>query len=160
MVNGEIMTSVDSPEEVGLTLFNMVRAIMQTSSLRYLSRNNVVNTFLEDVRMMFRNSEIGDRCRFGKEVETRDGNLMELDVYINLPTPALVFETHNTERSKEVFINLLLIRKSELDCRTMVIIDESANIPQKDRDRLINITDRPVIGMNNAMNAIKGFILS
>ena len=117
MVNGEIMTSVDSPEEVGPALFNMVQAIMQTSSLRYLSRNNVVNTFLEDVRMMFRNSEMGDGCHFGKEVETRDGNLIEPDVYIDLPTPALVFGAHNTERSKEVFINLLLIRESELYCR-------------------------------------------
>ena len=42
----------------------------------------------------------------------------------------------------------------------MVIIDEDANIPQKDRDRLINIADRPAIGMNNVMNAIKGFIPS
>lgn len=91
MVNGKIMTSVDSPEEVGPALFNMVQAIMQTSSLRYLSRNNVVNTFLEDVRMMFRNSEMGDRCRFGKGIETHDGNLIEPDMYIDLPIPALVF---------------------------------------------------------------------
>ena len=160
MVNGEIMSSVDSPEEVGQTLFNMIRAMMQTSSLRYLSRNNVVNTFLEDVRLMFRNSEIGNKCLFKKEVEMCDGNLIEPDVYINLPTPTLVFGAHNTERSKEVFINMLLIRESKLDCRTMVIIDEGANIPQKDRDRLINMADRPVIGMNNVMNAIKGFIPS
>lgn len=131
---------------------------MQTSSLRYLSRNNVVNTFLEDVRLMFRNSEIGNKCLFKKEVEVCDGNLIEPDVCIDLPTPALVFGAHNTERSKEVFINMLLIRESKLDCRTMVIIDEGANIPQKDRDRLINMADRPVIGMNNVMNAIKGFI--
>lgn len=95
-----------------------------------------------------------------KGIETHDGNLIEPDVYIDLPTPALVFGAHSTERSKEVFINLLPIRESELDCRTMVIINEGANIPQKDRDRLINIADRPVIGMNNAMNAMKGFIPS
>ena len=160
MVNGEILTSVDSPEEVGPALFNMIQAIMQTSSLRYLSRNNVVNTFLEDVRLMFRNSEIGNKCLFKKEVEMCDGNLIEPDVYIDLPTPTLVFGAHNTERSKEVFINMLLIRESKLDCRTMVIIDEGANIPQKDRDRLINMADRPVIGINNVMNAIKGFIPS
>ena len=59
-----------------------------------------------------------------------------------------------------MFINLLLLRESELDCRSMVIIDEDANTPQKDRDRLINIADRPAIGMNNVMNAIKGFIPS
>ena len=91
MVNGKIMTSVDSPEEVGPTLFNMIQAIMQTSNLKYLSRNNVVNTFLEDVRMIFRNSEMRDRCRFGKGIETHDGNLIEPDVYIDLPTTALVF---------------------------------------------------------------------
>lgn len=160
MVNGEILTSVDSPEDVGPALFNMIQAIMQTSSLRYLSRNNVVNTFLEDVRLMFRNSEIGNKCLFKKEVKICDGNIIEPDVYIDLPTPTLVFGAHNTERSKEVFINMLLIRESKLDCRTMVIIDEGANIPQKDRDRLINMADRPVIGMNNVMNAIKGFIPS
>ena len=158
MVNGEILTSVDSPEEVGPALFNMIQAIMQTSSLRYLSRNNVVNTFLEDVRLMFRNSEIGNKCLFKKEVEVCDGDIIEPDVYIDLPTPTLVFGAHNTERSKEVFINMLLIRESKLDCRTVVIIDEGANIPQKDRDRLINMADRPVIGKNNVMNAIKGFI--
>ena len=129
---------------------------MQTSSRRYLSRNNVVNTFLEDVRLMFRNSEIGNKCLFKKEVKICDGNIIEPDVYIDLPTPTLVFGAHNTERSKEVFINMLLIRESKLDCRTMVIIDESANIPQKDRDRLINMADHPVIGKNNVINAIKG----
>ena len=131
---------------------------MHTSSLRYLSRNNVVNTFLDDVRLMFRNSEIGNKCLFKKEVEVCDGDLIEPDVYVNLPPPTLVFGAHNTERSKEVFINMLLIRESKLDCRTRVIIDEGANIPQKDRDRLINMADHPVIGKNNVMNAIKGFI--
>lgn len=160
MVNGEILTSFNSPEEVGPALFNMIRAIMQTSSLRCLSSNNVVNTSLEDVLLIFKNSEIGNKCLFKKEAEVCDGDIIEPDIYIDLPIHTLVFGAHNTERSKEVFINMLLIRESKLDCRTMVIIDEGANIPQKDRDRLINMADRPVIGMNNVMNAIKGFIPS
>ena len=109
MVNGEILTSVDSPEEVGPALFNMIQAIMQTSSLRYLSRNNVVNTFLEDVCLMPRHSQLGNKCLFEKEVEVCDGDIIEPDIYIDLPTPTLVFGAHNTERSKEVFINMLLI---------------------------------------------------
>ena len=120
IANGEILTSIDSPEDVGPALLNMIQAIIQTSSLRYLSRNNAVNTFPEDMRSMFRNSEIRNKCLFKKEVKMCDGNFIEPDVYIDLPTPTLVFGVHNTERSKEVFINMLLISESKLDCRTSV----------------------------------------
>ena len=89
-------------DRVREALFNMIQAIMQTSSLIYLSRNNVVNTFLEDVRLMFRNSEIGNKCLFKKEVEVCDGDIIEPDVYIDLPTPTLVFGAHNTDRKSVV----------------------------------------------------------
>lgn len=39
LVDGEILTSVDSPEKVGQALFSMIRAIMKISDLRSLERS-------------------------------------------------------------------------------------------------------------------------
>ena len=55
---GRICVIVDTPSKVGPALLSLIQAVMQVSNLRYLSRSNVTNTFLEDIRTAFRESDL------------------------------------------------------------------------------------------------------
>lgn len=155
---GCLSVTVDDPADAGRALVSLVQAIMQTADLRYLSHGNVVNTFVDDLRSAFASSRLSGMCEFGKRIPASDGSSIEPDVCINAESPVLVFGAGNTERAKEVFIELLLLRDDESHYRTVVVIDSDAGIPQKDRDRLVNAADRPVVGAENAVRVTEEFI--
>lgn len=155
---GCISVTINDPADTGPALTSLIQAMMQTADLRYLSHGNVVSTFLDDIRSAFASSRFSDRCEFGKRITVSNGNSIEPDICIDNETPVLVFGAGNTERAKEVFIDLLLLRDTNSCYRTVVVIDGDAGIPQKDRDRLINAADRPVIGAENAVKVTAEFI--
>lgn len=131
---------------------------MRVSKLRYLSRSNVTNTFLEDIRTAFRESDLGSRCEFGKKIPVTNENIIEPDMYLGLERLILVFGAYNPERAKEVFINLLLTKELDHGYRTVVIIDGEAGISQKDQERLVNTANRPIIGSENVVEFMEDFI--
>lgn len=149
---------VDHASKVGPALSSLIQAMMQVSNLRYLSRNNVASTFLEDIRTAFRESSLGSRCDFKKKIPVSNGNTLEPDIYIELDRPVLVFGAYNSERAKEVFINLLLAKELNQGYRTVVIIDNEAGISQKDQERLVNTANRPIMGAENVVKMTEEFI--
>lgn len=155
-----INVSVDSPSKVGPALLSLIQAVMQISNLRYLSRNNVASTFLEDIRTAFKESNLGSICEYGKKIPAGGGNSIEPDIYIGLERPVLVFGANNSERAKEVFINLLLAKDLDQGYRTVVIIDNEAGISQKDQERLVNTASRPIIGTDDVVKVTEDFIES
>lgn len=156
--NERISVFVDQPSKIGPALSSLMQAMMSVSNLRYLSRNNVASTFLEDIRTAFRDSELGDRCEYGKKISTSSGNSIEPDIYIGLDRPVLIFGAYNSERAKEVFINLLLAKDLDQGYRTVVVIDNDASISQKDQERLVNTANRPIIGTEHVVEVTKEFI--
>lgn len=156
--DGRLCASVGTPEEVGPALSSLIQAMMQTANLRYLNRSNVVSTFLDDIRSAFAESDLKGRCEFKKRIPAQDGNVIEPDVYIEDTRPVLVFGASNSERAKEVFINLLLTKELDSRYRTVVIIDGDADISRKDRDRLINAANRPIMGKDDALSVTKEFL--
>ena len=156
--DGRLNVFVDSLQKVGPALSSLVQAIMQTSHLRYLSRNNVASTFVDDIRSAFLGSDLRDRCDFKKKIPASNGNTIEPDVFIEDARPVLVFGAYNPERAKEVFINLLFAKGLDGGYRTVVIIDSESGISQKDMDRLINTANRPIMGSENIVAVTKEFI--
>lgn len=155
---GRLTKAARSPSEVGAALSSMVQAIMQVSNLRYLTKSNVTNTFLEDIRSAFIDSSIKGICEFGRKIPVAGGNVIEPDVYISVDDPVLVFGAYNSERAKEVFINLLLTKDLVRRYRTVVVIDSDSDISQKDRDRLINSANRPIMGSDDVVKMTREFI--
>lgn len=149
-----ISVTVDLPSEVGSALSSLIQAIMQVSNLRHLSRMNVASTFLDDVCEIYRNSEYGDLCEFGKRI-TLGNQVLEPDIYIDSNEPVLIFGANNTERAKEVIINLLYLDNVNDNCihgyRTIVIVDDRAGISQKDQERLINIANHTVFDLKDVL---------
>lgn len=153
-----INVSVDSVPELGPALASMIQAIMQTADMRHLSRSNVASTFMDDIRSAFESSDLSGMCEFGKRITIQTGETIEPDVFIGVERPVLVFGAYNSERAKEVIINLLLAGTLAGEYRTVVAIDRDAAISQKDRDRLINKADRPIMGSENIVEVTEDFM--
>ncbi len=157
MDEGRICVSVDRFEDVGSALSSLVQAILQTASLRYLSRNNVASSFIEDIITTFNESDIRELCEFHKKIEVSQG-FVEPDVYIESSKPILIFGASNSERAKEAIINLFLAKEIVFEHITVVIIDSDAGISQKDQNRLINTADRPIMGKEGIIEMTKHLI--
>ena len=155
---GRITASATSTEEVGEALSAMVQALIQVADMRRLSHNNVVSTFLEDIKEAYKNSSLSDRCEFRKKIEVTKGDFIEPDIFINGSTPVLVYGVNNSERAKETFINLLFVRDSGSNYRTVVIIGDDADISKKERDRLINAANRPIMGTEEMISITERFV--
>ena len=149
--DGRIHVEADSPEHVGPALASLIQAMLQVACLRNLSRTNVVNSFAEDVRSAFSNSNLAGRCVYGKRIPVDNGDFVEPDIFIDLDSPVLLFIAGGSERAKEVVINLMLVKQLDTRYRTVVVIDDDSNISKKDRERLVNTAERPIIGTDSVV---------
>ncbi len=155
---GRITASSTSVEYVGEALSSMVQAIIQVADMRRLSYSNVMSTFLEDIKEAYKRSSLSDRCEFRKKIEVKKGDYIEPDIFINGDAPVLVYGVNNSERAKETFINLLFVRDSGRNYRTIVVIGDDAEISKKDRDRLINAANRPIMGTEEMIPITEKFV--
>jgi len=154
---GRIYVPIDDPEQAGAALQSLEQAIIQVADMRRLSRQNVASTFMEDLRAAFLDSPFGSRCEFGKKVRSGE-NILEPDIYVDDERPVLIFGVNNSERAKETVINLLYARSGDQRYRTIVVIDDDAEISAKDRKRLINTADRPIEGLDDVQQVTSDFV--
>jgi hypothetical protein len=156
--DGRITVSVKSVHDFGSSLSSIVQAVIQVADMRRLSHANVASTFVEDILAAYLSSSLKDRCQIKKKIHSKTGDVIEPDIYIESESPVLVFGVNNTEKAKEVFINLMFVRDSGDSYRTVVIIDDDAGVPSKDYRRLINAADRPIVGKDDAVSITEQFI--
>jgi len=155
--DGRICVLINDIDSIGIALSSMEQAIIQIANMRRLSRTNVANTFFDDVLEAYRSSPLANRCDFKKKIQCGTDTI-EPDVYIDGKHPILVFGVNNSERAKETFINLMFARSSDIEYRTIVVIDDDAEIPKKDHKRLINTADRPIVGLEDMIQVTEEFV--
>ena len=156
--SGRICTFVKETADVGGALSSLEQAIIQVADMRHLSRSNVASTFIDDVYAAYMESPLKDRCNFKKKIQC-EMDTIEPDVYIEDQSPILVFCVNNSERAKEAFINLMFARNvKDVKYRTIVVIDDEADITKKDHKRLINTADRPIEGIDEMVKVTQEFV--
>jgi len=155
--NGRIHTFVKEITKIGEALSSMEQAILQIAGMRHLSRSNVANTFLDDIKASYQNSSLSTKCDFRKKIQSGEDTI-EPDVFIEGKTPVLVFGVNNSERAKETFINLIFARNSGKPYKTIVVIADEADISKKDHKRLINTADRPIEGLENMVKITEDYV--
>ena len=142
-----------SPDDAGPALYSLIQAIMQVSDLRIMSTDRVANTLIEDLKEWFTSSKFSERCRFGQEIRTSKGSY-STDILIDGRTPIVVLGITNVLRCKEAMITMLGLSEASLNYKFLIIIDEGADIPQKEESRAINRADRPIKGLNEEAKEI------
>ncbi|MCL2148000.1 MAG: DUF1828 domain-containing protein [Methanomassiliicoccaceae archaeon] len=155
--NGALTVRFD-PGMSGQALYSLVQAIMQVSDLRFMSKTRVLNTFIDDIKELFKSSEMNPRCRFDLTVETPKGGVFTPDIYIEEENPILVFGITNTDNCRDAVINMLELQRSPSNYRYFAIVEDLEGITVKDRQRLMRSADKTVEGLGNLMQSIERFI--
>lgn len=137
--------SVDaSVENAAGCLMSMIQAILQASELSYLTRSTVHNTFVEDTKQTLR-EKLGSRCEFDKHLGDKED--IVADAYIDDDEPTIIFIVSNKERCLTALYGMVVL-SSEIGMRfrSLTIVDESNDIPESARNKLINRSDKLFIG--------------
>lgn len=137
--------SVDaSVENAAGCLMSMIQAILQASELSYLTRSTVHNTFVEDTKQALR-EKLGSRCEFDKHLGDKED--IVADAYIDDDEPTIIFIVSNKERCLTALYGMVVLSSEiGLRFRSLTIVDESNDIPESARNRLINRSDKLFIG--------------
>ena len=125
----------------------------------YLNRQNVSNTFIDDVIAESNKLAISSKCIYNKKIEIAKNEYCEPTVYIELEKPVLIFAINTSDRAKETLINLMMLKENNMKYRTIAVIDEDAQITEKDKSRLINRASRPIIGLSDFRETIDEYLV-
>ena len=117
---------------------SMIQAILQTADLLYLNRNNVRNSYNDDVKQMMRKL-LGDRCEFDKHINNNGEDYL-IDIYVEAKTPLYVFTISNKDHCKDAIISLMALgSEANLDFTSLIFIDQNAELG---KDNLVKLTNR------------------
>ena len=124
--------------DAGQCLMYMIQAILQTADLLYLNRNNVRNSYNDDVKQMMRKL-LGDRCEFDKHINNNGEDYL-IDIYVEAKTPLYVFTISNKDHCKDAIISLMALgSEANLDFTSLIFIDQNAELG---KDNLVKLTNR------------------
>jgi hypothetical protein len=151
--NGELSIAIDSdaPDSVGLSLKSLIQTEIQAADLLYLDKDVVKDTFLDDLKTMFVNSNISDRCSYNRKIIGKDNMEYYADVFIDSKTPILVFGIHSPIQCSRATVAMLSLNKTGMDYVFMTVFDSNSQISSGDRDKAINAAVKTAIGINEAV---------
>lgn len=118
----------------------LIEAIVHVEDLCYLDRRHVRSTFVEDVRSVL--SERIPDCETGKILSDPLGDEYRTDAFIGGDRPVMVFAVRSKDRCKDVTMALMALK--DLGYESVVVVEEGADVPKKDLDRLEKHSDRTV----------------
>lgn len=84
---------------------------------------------------------------YDTHIKSPSGDIHNVDIVIESPTPIYVLGISNKDRCKDAIITLLSMK--EVRFKSIVVIDDRANIPKKDVNMLVNHANRPIFGIES-----------
>ena len=136
------------PEDSGLALNSLTHSMMRIADLRYLSTDRVTNTFMEDLKGAFKRSRYNHICHYGRVIRLNNDEISP-DVYIEATIPILIFGVTNANNCKDAIISILTLEKSSERYRYVSVMDSNEHIPKKDSNKLINLSDKSMFGLDD-----------
>lgn len=141
-------TSVDS---IALSLKSLIQTEIQVADLLYLDKETVRDTFIDDLKTVFSNSSISDRCSFDYKITGDDDIEYCADVCIKGKRPILVFGIHTTLQCTRATIAMLSLNKTGPQYMFMAVFDSNSSVSAKDRNVAINAAVKTIIGLSEAV---------
>ena len=150
MEDGEIYIECP-PQEIGRSLNSIIQALLQITDLSFLSLERVASTFIEDLKgtisSIINEKAIPFTISYDTHIKSPSGDIHNVDIVIESPTPIYVLGISNKDRCKDAIITLLSMK--EVRFKSIVVIDDRANIPKKDVNMLVNHANRPIFGIES-----------
>lgn len=156
--NGElVLPSAD--DELGETLLQFAQMLVQVTDLRYLSRDRVASTFLEDFRSLLA-ERFGDRAHFEYVDPERDPQgKYPIDCLLNnMPRPVAVFAIPNDDRCRDAQITLLQFRAWGRELFSTGIFEDQETVNRRVLARFTDACDKQFSRLVGNESDIAGYL--
>ena len=148
------------PEEAAGAIHSMIQVLIQTASMIYTNREAIRSTFVEDLQTAFVDFLRERPFEINKIIKNKKGEKHKIDIYVDGPEPLYVFAVNTKEKCLEALLTMVtLSSEDKIEFNSMVIIDENAPIPQTDRNRIINRSDKAFIGLDETHEGIGRYLV-
>ncbi len=140
--SGELVLPTHADVVAG-DLFQFVQALLQISDLRFLSRERVRSTFVDDLRTLL-SEHFGDHAHFDYHDQAHDPEgRYPVDCLLNgLPRPIAIFGVGSDSQARDATITLLQFRTWKRDLFAAGVHEEMEGLSGKVLARLSDVVDK------------------
>lgn len=157
--NGELVRPVRDGA-FGDALFSFVHGLLRIADVSYLSRSNVVSTFVADFQAMLQGVASEERLSFNWHDRDRDPKgRYSVDCRINgLDRPLVVHALPNDRKTLDATITLLKLANWGVDCVPVGVFNDRALISQPVLDRYSDVCHQQFSNLAQDRERIVSFI--
>jgi Domain of unknown function DUF1828 len=147
------------PDVVAGDLFQFVQALLQISDLRFLSRERVRSTFVDDLRTLL-SERFGDHAHFDYYDHAHDPEgRYPVDCLLNgLPRPIAIFGVGSDSQARDATITLLQFRTWKKDLFAAGVHEEMEGLSGKVLARLSDVVDKQFSSLTGNEQAIVDYL--
>lgn len=156
---GELKLDVEG-DRYGDALYSFAQALLKVSDVRFLNRERVRSTFLEDFRELM-SSIAPDRVMF----DWRDQRLdpegkYQVDCRIDARKPVFVYALQNDDKVRDATISLLQFERWQLRYASVGIFEDQESINRKVLARFSDACEKQFSSLASTKDRIQSFILN
>jgi hypothetical protein len=157
--NGELILPIPD-QQYGNALYTFIQALLKIDDIRYLSRERVQSTFLQDVRSYLEKVVSPQRIAVNWHDPEKDfsGNY-PVDYRINgMKTPVFIFAINSEHKADISTISLLKFEQWNLKYKSVGIFDEMENFSQKTIARFVDACGKAYSNLEVAKESLQRFV--
>lgn len=157
--NGELILPIPD-HQYGDALYTFIQALLKIDDIRYLSRERVQSTFLQDVKNFLEKTVSPQRITPNWHDPERDrpGNY-PADYRVNgTKKPVLIFAINSEHKADVATISLLKFEQWKLDYKSVGIFDEMEKFNQKTVARFVDACGKAYSNLEVAKETLPRFV--
>ena len=157
--DGELI--VPCPDEAwGDALFSFIQSLLKINDVRFLTRERVRSTFIEDFRAFIAELVPDNRVTFDWHDQTKDpeGNYL-VDCRINgLAKPLMVYALPSDEKTSVATISLLQMERWNLSHKAVGVFEDQERINRKTLARFSDVCDKQFSNLTGNLDRIANYL--
>jgi hypothetical protein len=155
---GELVLPI-SDEKYGDALYSFIQALLKIDDIRYLSRERVRSSFMEDFKELMARVTSRERVSYNWHEPQRDPDAKyPVDCRINgTPSPLFIFALPSDERAAIATITLHMFNRWNLSYKAVGIFEEQEKISPKTVARFTDICNKSFSNLSAASHDLRSF---